>query len=380
LSPDGPQIAIVDWMMPGLSGPQLCTRLRASDLAIQPYLIMLTAKNDKGIIVEALDVGADAIKKKPFNIQDMHAQLRAGERTITQQQALLSRVGPGKAGRPHPTAAAHASTPHGAHQPPAAVSFGANQPVLAPLEVDLIVTEALRSLGLGHAVRRENQGSDMRMPRAWAGFLFRKEKRWLDVIFETDDASLIHLREFTAALKTFGTDVRATFYHEFPRAVGDGVRQALSASGHHAISPLRPLTAVRDRRPIMENEERHHFSVGGRTLFTIVLAPHSSPLLHKPPAQLCEHDMLAEAYPPVATLGVPLLKQGVVLTDRLITKLTDFAEAAQDAPPVPVYQPSPLAQHFNPTSHAPAPKAEGGRHAYDVDHEAKADFALNPAI
>ena len=379
LAPDGPQIAIVDWMMPGLNGTDLCSRLRNSDLVIQPYVIMLSSKSEKGVIVEALDVGADAIKKKPFNIQDMHAQLRAGERAILHQHALCSRVGrPVRVNATVPPGVLPASVKRG-NQLPAPAHGDASQPTPTPQELEGIVAEALRGLGFGHALRRERHGNDRRIPRAWSGFLFRKERRWLDLVFETDDASLVHLREFMANQKSFGTDVRVVFHHEFPRAVCDGIRHTLSANGHQGICPLRPLTTVRDRRPVMENEEAHHFSVAGRTYFTFVLAPHASPLLHKPPLQLCEHDMLAEAYPPVATLGVPLLKQGVVLTDRLIKKLTDFAEAAQDVPPVPVYQPSPLAQHFNPGTHSPAPKAESGRHAYDADHETKENFVLDTA-
>lgn len=367
LAPDGPKIAIVDWMMPRLNGTDLCVRLRKSDLLIQPYVIILSAKNEKGVITQALDVGADALKKKPFNIQDMHAQLRAGERAIAHQLELCRR-----SGLPDPAAAADSG---GAPNDSAAT--GANPPAPTPAELDAIVTEALRELGLTQPVRRERLGSDKRFPRAWAGFLFRDEQRWLDLVFETDEASLAHLRELTSAGKAAHADLRSTFHHEFPRAVWNGVRHALTAAGHHSVSPLRPLTVVRERRPVIENEESHHFSLGGRTSFTVVLVSQSSPLLHKPVLQLCEHDMLAEAYPPADT-GVPLLQAGAVLTDRLIKRLAEFGENDDDLPPVSVHQPSPLAHHFNPTSHAPAPRAEAGHHAHGHDHEPRADFALDP--
>src|SRR5262245_588509 len=57
--PDPPQLAIIDWMMPGMDGLELCSKIRSLHLPESPYLIVLTSKTAKADIVTALNAGAD---------------------------------------------------------------------------------------------------------------------------------------------------------------------------------------------------------------------------------------------------------------------------------------------------------------------------------
>jgi DNA-binding response OmpR family regulator len=88
LQPDAPLIAIVDWMMPGLNGPDLCTKLRAINLRLRPYIIMLSGKADKAEIAAALDAGADDYLSKPFNRMEFLARLRVAGRMVQAQIKL----------------------------------------------------------------------------------------------------------------------------------------------------------------------------------------------------------------------------------------------------------------------------------------------------
>ena len=90
-----PEMAVLDWMMPKVSGDDLCRRLRSRPNAAPLYIIMLTAKSGKDDIVKALDAGADDYIVKPFNVNELHARLKlqhdliAAHREIQRLQAML---------------------------------------------------------------------------------------------------------------------------------------------------------------------------------------------------------------------------------------------------------------------------------------------------
>jgi DNA-binding response OmpR family regulator len=70
-----PDLAILDWMMPGLTGLELCRRLRSTGIKIP--VILLTAKDEVGDRVTGLDAGADDYLVKPFSIEELLARIRA---------------------------------------------------------------------------------------------------------------------------------------------------------------------------------------------------------------------------------------------------------------------------------------------------------------
>jgi diguanylate cyclase (GGDEF)-like protein len=85
-----PRLAIIDWMMPGLQGPDICRRLRAEKDVPYTYVLILTSRDDREDVVEGLDAGADDYLTKPFHAQELRARVRAGERIIRLQADLLA--------------------------------------------------------------------------------------------------------------------------------------------------------------------------------------------------------------------------------------------------------------------------------------------------
>ncbi len=83
--PDAPKLAILDWMMPGLSGPELCKRVRGLDQPEPTYLIILTNLDGKEHILGALNGGADDFIHKPFDREQLQARLRVGTRIVNLQ-------------------------------------------------------------------------------------------------------------------------------------------------------------------------------------------------------------------------------------------------------------------------------------------------------
>ncbi len=86
--PYAPQLAILDWVMPGLSGPEICRRVRASAPLSSMYLIILTAKNSAADIVSGLRAGADDYITKPPVPEELRARVTLGERVLALQDAV----------------------------------------------------------------------------------------------------------------------------------------------------------------------------------------------------------------------------------------------------------------------------------------------------
>lgn len=82
---------ISDWMMPGVTGPDLCRAVRALGREEYAYIILLTAKSQAGEIVAGLDAGADDFLVKPPDFVELRARLRAGERLIRMHDDLVDK-------------------------------------------------------------------------------------------------------------------------------------------------------------------------------------------------------------------------------------------------------------------------------------------------
>ena len=92
LQREAPPIAILDWMMPGIDGVEVCRRARAIQTPTPTYLILLTAKSEKEEIVEGLEAGADDYLTKPFNRAELQARIKVGLRITELQRNLADRV------------------------------------------------------------------------------------------------------------------------------------------------------------------------------------------------------------------------------------------------------------------------------------------------
>ncbi len=88
LAPDGPRLAILDWMMPGATGLEVCQLIRQRP-APYVYILLLTARDQREDIVVGLDAGADDFLTKPFDALELRARLRPGERVVELQAGLI---------------------------------------------------------------------------------------------------------------------------------------------------------------------------------------------------------------------------------------------------------------------------------------------------
>jgi sigma-B regulation protein RsbU (phosphoserine phosphatase) len=84
------RIVVCDWVMPGMSGLDLCRAVREADLGHYVYIILLTGRSDKADLLEGLNAGADDFLSKPFDARVLQARLRVGERILALEQRLAT--------------------------------------------------------------------------------------------------------------------------------------------------------------------------------------------------------------------------------------------------------------------------------------------------
>ena len=88
-SADGPRLAILDWMMPGIDGVEVCRRVRAASREPYVYIVLLTGRTESQDLVEGMESGADDYLTKPFDAHELRVRLRAGSRILQLQDQLV---------------------------------------------------------------------------------------------------------------------------------------------------------------------------------------------------------------------------------------------------------------------------------------------------
>jgi len=87
--PDGPRMALIDWMMPGLDGPALCRQVRQRQDESYLYIVLLTAKENHEDVVAGLEAGADDYLTKPCRPAELKARLHTGRRILLLEDKLV---------------------------------------------------------------------------------------------------------------------------------------------------------------------------------------------------------------------------------------------------------------------------------------------------
>ncbi|MGA8145797.1 MAG: diguanylate cyclase [Candidatus Acidiferrales bacterium] len=89
-SRESPRLAVLDWMMPGMEGIQVCRRVREDTTRPYMYILLLTARSQREDLVRGLEAGADDYLTKPFDAQELRARLHVGKRILELQDNLIA--------------------------------------------------------------------------------------------------------------------------------------------------------------------------------------------------------------------------------------------------------------------------------------------------
>ncbi len=89
---NAPELAILDWMMPGMDGVEVCRKVRKTLRTHPTYIILLTARGGRADVVTGLEAGADDYITKPFDAEELRARVQVGGRVVQLQRSLANRV------------------------------------------------------------------------------------------------------------------------------------------------------------------------------------------------------------------------------------------------------------------------------------------------
>lgn len=92
VAPDAPRLAIMDWIMPGMDGIEICREVRRRRVEDPPYIVLLTSRGQTEDIVAGLEAGADDYITKPYDRNELRARIKVGERVVTLQDRLSRRL------------------------------------------------------------------------------------------------------------------------------------------------------------------------------------------------------------------------------------------------------------------------------------------------
>jgi two-component system, cell cycle response regulator len=89
--PEAPKLVLLDWVMPDLDGIEVCRRIRKVGATSQyVYIILLTSKEGRQNMLEAMEAGADDYLVKPFDESELKARLMVGKRILSLQEELVA--------------------------------------------------------------------------------------------------------------------------------------------------------------------------------------------------------------------------------------------------------------------------------------------------
>ena len=98
---DAPQLVILDWMMPGMDGVEICQKIRKEEAlqnirqnekAQSRYIVLLTGRDNKKDIIEGLEAGANDYVTKPFDSGELRARIDVGRRVLELKSMLAKRI------------------------------------------------------------------------------------------------------------------------------------------------------------------------------------------------------------------------------------------------------------------------------------------------
>ncbi|HWA84755.1 MAG TPA: response regulator transcription factor, partial [Opitutus sp.] len=304
VSDDAPRVAVLDWMMPDISGLDLCRKLREHPFPVQPYLMILSGRQAKADIAEALDAGANDFLTKPFNIVETQARLRVAERAVAQQLALHRRIEEARAALDRHVELFEPDTA-GA---PAAESADplAGFAALAPEATGKLLLRTLQTeISPQLVAAPAPAGSDPAPGRvlAWFGLLLIRENLWLDVLLETDAGRSATLFERSRGVLPAQPPDAANFCGEIHAAVAEALRAHLQAARLDVAAPFEVVVPGDAPTPFLRGLARrtgrtHRFAVADLHLdITLLATPSSQQSKH--PEQLRDFDILGQPYPPM---------------------------------------------------------------------------------
>lgn len=372
---DAPMLAILDWMMPDVSGLEIVKRVRSWEVKRRPYLIVLTASGGKQDTLEAFAAGVDDYVPKPYDPDLLVARINAGARILQDQNKLLEEVlyresllqpstastGPTELA-PVPSADSGRNGSISVVVPKMVVTAGSPQPgaspsvqqvlaTLCPLaETEALVANTLVEMGLGEfsTVRDPAEACNFTPEIGIVHFILMPDKSaWFDLLLETDRASARNLYQTFSGMEADGVPDAdlVDVIGETLNLIQGKLKAVFKSQGNDLLVPSVPQSIPPEKVPgrVAHNaiHTRHLFKTPGITI-RFTLYTYFSPVQRKPLRELSVATVLAEPLHPMENADLVLINRGTMLNHRSLRKVASLAEFAPRNLTHAVIEPSPL--------------------------------------
>ena len=334
-TPQAPPLAICDWMMPRMTGPEVCARLRGIKQTVRTYVILLSSRNTKLDIVKGLDAGADDYIVKPCDLTELQARLRVALRSLKYEEQLRKTIAEYDALiRRHTMLGEIAGQRVAAHPAPAAVPSpvaAAPEPAFISTAADLgtLLCDALREVGLGQGQLEVDTSPPVATDfSVLLPAYVKRDARWVDLRLDIT-------RSGAHALCRAVLRRPASSEHELLGVLAEAVHLLLGARSLAQVKqmlglvPVQPPVAARsDALPKPAAAPAGRFSLKLPEL-TIHAATFATPAVvkNKSLSHLQAGDLVVEAVRAPGDTGHFLLSAGEVINPHRLGTLAELPAA-----------------------------------------------------
>jgi len=353
-----PLLAILDWSMPGINGPDVCKKLRALPGKTRTYVLLLSAKGEQKDIIAGLDAGADDYLVKPFDPMALMARLRVAQRIIAYHQELQKHISDMQMLLHRHNLLGEMFGKQGRAAESAARSDKILQTVSAPISAEQIselLVRGLSEIGLGDAQAQivdEPRDRSQSAFTVWSPLLLILDQIWIDFLLDVDeDSSLAMFKSMLRRVPASKVEL-FNFLAETFNLLSTSIKSSLTEGGSIVLTPAISrcirTEALTFKSPVNVEQGRHLLHLPDIALAITVLRQ-PTVVVRKSLGQLHEMDVVAENLPSPGNPEVFLLNQGAVLNLRYIDKLVSVIDSR--ALRLPIIEPSPLMKFFGLREH-----------------------------
>ncbi len=360
-------VALLDWLMPEMSGVEVCKQLMAKGIKEEKHIILISTQTDKKYICEGLDSGADDYITKPYNDLELISRLKVAERkvnayhklkqyigdleTLARRNNLLGELTGRSVGA---TTQLKAGTP-GTTSPHTFTGLSPSAANLqAAVQFEATVKATLEGLGLSNLTA---QAITTPLPPkeepgfiAWAPLFFPDKGIWVEVILE---ATRLHAQTIVGAVLEEAAPSDQSIidlFSEFTNVIR-GSSKALSDSAA-PITPFVPLAVACEKISsylmLAQRKRCVQFKIGTAEL-NAYLTEHEAPVAIKTHKTIAPMELIAKTLTAKDTPDQMLVAQWTVLNPRLIERITNFVQSDTAEDTLSIITPSPFAQKMAPT-------------------------------
>lgn len=343
LRPDGPRVALIDWEMPGLSGVEVCQKVRASTLPVRPHLILVTGRSERSDVVQALEAGADDCLTKPPHPAELQARVQVGLRNVRLQQELGERIEQLEGAlRQLEVVGGVAAKSHGRPATVGARKTGA-------LRAELEVLDAVRELPQRFATvvsTFKSADGPPQAPELWAhlSLALPAQGAWLDVTLEVSRA--LAAEAFNRLSGNLATNDQSLLdgVADVLTLVMRGFQGQLEELG---VPVLKPLVSRAFIGAVAMPDAAHRLTLE-EAGWTLRLLDSAAPVRAAQFQALQPGSVLVQSLTPPQLPDVEVLAKGTQLKPSYLTRASAFFRGAAAQTEVSVVDPSDFARQHRP--------------------------------